>query len=64
MNDASTPTWRSNDLLLKHCDALTPADERDGHAFHRLEQAVGGELARLLVVALSEREGKRRGLAA
>lgn len=38
-------------LLLEHCAALDRRDERP-RAFARLEEVVGGRLARLLVGAL------------
>ncbi len=43
-------------LLLSHCAVLS--DERPP-AFERLELALGGELARLLVFALTARQGRR-----
>ena len=50
---------RGCELLLEHCTALyRPADSRPS-AFHRLEMAVGGELARLLVGALAVRRTER-----
>jgi hypothetical protein len=39
-------------LLLEHCTALDRCDEARPRAFARLEAAVGGRLARLLVGAL------------
>jgi hypothetical protein len=45
------------ELLFEHCSALT--DHSRPPAFHRLEQALGGELARLLVGALARRRGER-----
>jgi hypothetical protein len=39
--------------------ALTEVDDSRAPAFRRLEQAVGGELARMLVGALAERRGGR-----
>jgi hypothetical protein len=39
--------------------ALTEVDDSRPPAFRRLEQAVGGELARMLVGALAERRGGR-----
>ena len=39
--------------------ALTEADDSRPPAFWRLEQAVGGELARMLVGALAARRGVR-----
>ena len=50
---------RGAELLLEHCAALTHDDDRRPPAFVRLEQAVGGDLARLLVVALAKRPGAR-----
>jgi hypothetical protein len=45
-------------LLLVHCSAV--ADERES-AYTRLEHKLGGDLARLLVVALSGAQTGRRG---
>ena len=60
MHDASLPQGeRGPELLLEHCTALTHVDDRRPPAFARLEQAVGGELARLLVGALASRRGAR-----
>jgi hypothetical protein len=58
MTDAAAPTTggRGSDLLLQHCNALTDDVERPP-AYWRLEQLVGDELARMLVVALA---GPRR----
>jgi hypothetical protein len=39
--------------------ALTEVDDSRPPAFRRLEQAVGGELARMLVGALAARHGGR-----
>jgi hypothetical protein len=47
---------RGAGLLLVHCAAV--ADERPS-AFTRLEQQLGGELARLLVRALASPQGVR-----
>ena len=49
-------TSRGAGLLLVHCAAV--ADDRQS-AYTRLEQALGGELARLLVFALAGRQGRR-----
>jgi hypothetical protein len=59
MNDAAAPIQggRGSDLLLQHCTALTDGVERPP-AYRRLEQLVGGELARMLVAALA---GPRHG---
>jgi hypothetical protein len=48
---------RGHRLLLEHCAALT--DDVRPAAFQRLEQTLGGELARLLVGALARRRGER-----
>jgi hypothetical protein len=45
-------------LLLVHCSVAT--DERES-AYTRLEHKLGGELARLLVVALSGAQAGGRG---
>jgi hypothetical protein len=45
-------------LLLVHCSPV--ADERES-AFTRLEHVLGGELARLLVFALTGAQTGRRG---
>ena len=50
---------RGSRLLWEHCTALTRVGEDRPDAFGRLERAVGGDLARLLVVALAGR--KRAG---
>jgi hypothetical protein len=47
---------RGVDLLLVHCRAV--GDDRPS-AYARLQDAVGGELARLLVFALSRPHGNR-----
>jgi hypothetical protein len=61
MYDASLPQGeRGYELLLEHCTVLDlPADPRPP-AFLRLEQELGGELARLLVGALAARRGRQR----
>ncbi len=46
---------RGPELLLAHCTALAQPEGHRPPAFWRLEQAVGGELARLLVIALAGR---------
>jgi hypothetical protein len=46
------PSGRGAVLLLEHCAALDRCDEVRSSAFARLEEAVGGSLARLLVGAL------------
>jgi hypothetical protein len=51
--DADRPS--GTDLLLQHCHALTSADTLRPSAYHRLEAAVGNDLARLLVSALTAR---------
>jgi hypothetical protein len=61
MNDRSNRirAGRGPDLLLEHCTALTRLDELRPPAFNRLEDAVGGDLARFLVVALARRTRER-----
>ena len=49
-------TSRGAGLLLVHCAAV--ADDRQP-AYMRLEQALGGDLTRLLVVALARRRAAR-----
>jgi hypothetical protein len=51
-------------LLLEHCIALTRVDDARPPAYRRLEQAVGGDLARMLVGALANGHGARVQLAA
>jgi hypothetical protein len=64
MHDASLPQGeRGYELLLEHCNALTHARDSRPPAFVRLEQALGDELARLLVAALASRRGERLGFA-
>jgi hypothetical protein len=46
------PNGRGAVLLLEHCAALDQRDDRPG-AFARLEEVVGGPLARLLLGALA-----------
>jgi hypothetical protein len=55
---------RGPDLLLEHCTALTRVDDVRPPAFDRLEQALGLELARLLVAALAGQNRERGRLAA
>ena len=66
MNDRSTPihVGRGPALLLQHCAILAGGDYGRLPAFHRLEQAVGGDLARFLVAALARRKRERVELAA
>lgn len=40
-------------LLLEHCAALERFDAARPQAFERLEEILGGELARRLVIALA-----------
>jgi hypothetical protein len=56
MSIAQPQPQRGASLLLVHCAAVN--DERPS-AYTRLEQAVGGELARLLVSALAAPQGLR-----
>ena len=50
---------RGADLLLAHCAPLADADLSRPPALLRLEEVLGGELARLLVGALATRRGAR-----
>jgi hypothetical protein len=60
MHDASLPQGeRGYELLLEHCAALTRVSSARTPAFERLEEALGGELTRLLVVALARRRAAR-----
>ena len=60
MKDRSLPQGeRGAELLLEHFAALTDADLSRPPASLRLEQALGGELARMLVGALANRRGAR-----
>ena len=54
MHDPSLPQGeRGYTLLLEHCAALTRICPDRTPAFERLEEALGGDLTRLLVVALA-----------
>jgi hypothetical protein len=46
-------------LLLEHCSALTRDYDSRPPAFLRLQEVLGGELARLLVGALATRRSVR-----
>ncbi len=46
-------------LLLEHCAALTRVSPARTPAFERLEEALGGHLTRLLLVALARRRAAR-----
>jgi len=46
-------------LLLEHCVALTRVSPARTPAFERLEEALGGDLTRLLLVALARRRAAR-----
>ena len=46
---------RGTELLLAHCDALDVAEGTRPPALERLQDAVGHDLARMLVNALSAR---------
>jgi hypothetical protein len=60
MDDASPPQGeRGYELLLVHCAAITRVSSALTPAFERLEQALGGELTRLLVVALARHRAAR-----
>ena len=56
MSAVKPHTQRGSSLLLVHCAAVT--DERPT-AYMRLEDELGGELARLLVFALVGPQGRR-----
>jgi hypothetical protein len=63
MHEPSLPQGeRGPELLLQHCTALNLAAIPRLSASVRLEQALGGELARLLVGALASRRGQRAGI--
>lgn len=54
---------RGVDLLLQHCQALDRLGESHPPAFERLADAIGRELATMLVSALTAEGGSRvRGL--
>jgi len=55
------PQSRGVEMLLHHCLSLGRSDEPRTPARVRLEQALGGELARLLLHALAP--AQRRGAA-
>jgi hypothetical protein len=60
MYDASPPqSERSHEPLLEHCSALTRVSSARTPAFARLEETLGGDLTRLLVVALGRRRAAR-----
>jgi hypothetical protein len=60
MYDASLPQGeRGYELLLEHCAALTRVSTARTPAFERVEQALGGELTRLLTVALARQRAAR-----
>jgi len=56
MKDLAAPSTgeRGTDLLLRHLGALTSLERPS--AYDRLEEAVGSDLAQMLVAALSRRE--------
>jgi len=60
MHDPSLPQGeRGYELLLEHCTSLTRIAAPRTPASQRLEEALGGELARLLTVALARQRGAR-----
>jgi len=60
MKDRSLPPGeRGAERLLAHCAPPTDADLSRPPALLRLEEALGGELARLLVGALATRRSVR-----
>ena len=61
MYDASLAQGgRGYELLLEHCAVLDLKADPRPPALLRLEQELGGELARLLVGALAARRGRPR----
>ncbi len=60
MRDSSLPQGeRGYELLLEHCASLTQDASGRAPAFERLEEVLGGELARLLLVALARQRAAR-----
>jgi hypothetical protein len=60
MRDSSLPQGeRGYELLLEHCAVLTREASGQAPAFERLEAVLGGELARLLLVALAKQRAAR-----
>jgi len=60
MYDGSPPqSERGYELLLEHCAALTRISSARTPAFERLEETLGGDLTRLLVVALARHRAAR-----
>jgi hypothetical protein len=60
MYDASSSQGeRGSELLLEHCAVLSRVSSSRTPAVERLEQTLGGELTRLLVVALACRRSAR-----
>jgi hypothetical protein len=60
MHDPSLPQGeRGYELLLEHCAVLTWVAPMRAPAFDRLEEALGGDLTRLLLVALAKRRAAR-----
>jgi hypothetical protein len=59
--DALVPRGRGRgaQLLLEHCAAFASLDHARPSPLERLEAAVGGELARALLIALSAKRGCR-----
>jgi hypothetical protein len=59
--DGASPqqSERGYELLLEHCAALTPVSSARTPAFARLEETLGGELTRRLVVALARHRAAR-----
>ncbi len=50
---------RGYELLLEHCAVLTRIPSGRAPAFERLEKALGGDLARMLLVALAKQRAAR-----
>ena len=58
-DNAHLQSERGYELLLEHCAVLSSVSSTRTPAFARLEEALGGELTRLLVVALARRRAAR-----
>jgi hypothetical protein len=58
-DNASEHSERGYELLLEHCAALTRVSSARTPAFVRLEETLGGDLTRLLVVALARHRAAR-----
>lgn len=61
LNLRSRSRTRGDELLIHHCLSIGGSDASRLPARQRLEQAIGGELAQLLVTALVPAAQGRRG---